>query len=129
NFGWTGTKGSSAAQIFVSCTVLVVGLPVSFCTYLGVDVDRREVPTIEGTSDSASLARVQQAFDDAGAIHCGYCNPCLFPSVTALLDSTTEPTLEEAKHYLDGNICRCTGYEQILEAVLLAAQAQKGADG
>ncbi|QLQ09212.1 MAG: (2Fe-2S)-binding protein [Nocardioidaceae bacterium] len=123
--GLTGTKVSCEAQICGACTVLVDGMPVSSCTYLGVDVDRREVTTIEGASDGEALGIVQQAFVDAGAIQCGYCTPGFVLAVTALLESIPAPTIEEAKHYLDGNICRCTGYEQILEAVLAAARSRK----
>jgi carbon-monoxide dehydrogenase small subunit len=120
--GLTGTKVSCGVQICGSCTVLVDGLPVSSCTYLGVDVDKRKVTTIEGLSNSESLDVVQRAFVDAGAIQCGYCTPGFVLAVRALLHANPEPTAEEAKHHLDGNICRCTGYEQILEAVLLAAR-------
>lgn len=121
--GLTGTKVSCEAQICGSCTVLVDGLPVSSCTYLGVDVDQREVTTIEGVSDGETLDVVQQAFVDAGAIQCGYCTPGFVLTVRSLLQANAEPTAEEVKHYLEGNICRCTGYEQIVEAVLVAARA------
>jgi carbon-monoxide dehydrogenase small subunit len=122
--GLTGTKVSCETQICGSCTVLVDRLPVSACTYLGVETDGRAVTTIEGASNGEALGVVQQAFIDAGAIQCGYCTPGYVLAVTALLESNPTPTHEEAKHYLDGNICRCTGYEQILDAVLLAAQSR-----
>ncbi len=124
--GLTGTKVSCEAQICGSCTVLVDGLPVSSCTYLGVDSDGREVTTIEGVGDHEALDVVQQAFIDAGAVQCGYCTPGFVLAVKSLLAENPDPTAEEAKHYLDGNICRCTGYEQILEAVLAAARALGG---
>lgn len=118
----TGTKVSCEAQICGSCTVLVDGKPVSSCTYLGVDVDGREVTTIEGVSEGEALDVVQQAFVEAGAIQCGYCTPGFVLTVKSLLEMNEEPSEEVAKHYLEGNICRCTGYEQILEAVLSAAR-------
>ena len=124
--GLTGTKVSCEAQICGSCTVLVDGLPVSSCTYLGVDSDGREVTTIEGVAEEDALDVVQQAFVEAGAVQCGYCTPGFVLAVRSLLAKNTDPTAEEAKHYLDGNICRCTGYEQILEAVLAAARTMRG---
>ena len=120
--GLTGTKVSCEAQICGSCTVLVDGFPVSSCTYLGVDSDGREVTTIEGVAAEDALDVVQQAFVEAGAVQCGYCTPGFVLAVKSLLTKNADPTAEEAKHYLDGNICRCTGYEQILEAVLDAAR-------
>ena len=123
--GLVGTKVSCGVQVCGSCTVLVDGLPVSSCTYLAVDVDARSVTTIEGvTPGGDGLDPVQQAFVEAGAIQCGYCTPGFVLAVTALLDEHEDPSDEEAKHFLDGNICRCTGYEQILEAVHLAGRAR-----
>lgn len=124
--GLTGTKVSCEAQICGSCTVLVQGLPVSSCTYLGVDSDGREVTTIEGVAKDDALDVVQQAFIEAGAVQCGYCTPGFVLAVKSLLAGNPDPSAEEAKHYLDGNICRCTGYEQILEAVLAAARTMRG---
>jgi carbon-monoxide dehydrogenase small subunit len=124
--GLTGTKVSCEAQICGSCTVLVDGLPVSSCTYLGVDADRREVTTIEGVSEDDALSVVQKAFIDGGAVQCGYCTPGFVLAVKSLLAQNPNPSVEETKHYLDGNICRCTGYEQILEAVLAAARTMQG---
>nr|PZN01347.1 MAG: hypothetical protein DIU77_01005 [Thermocrispum agreste] len=120
--GLTGTKVSCQAQICGSCTVLVDGRPVSSCTYLGVDTDGREVTTIEGIGTDDELDVVQKAFVDAGAIQCGYCTPGFVLAVKALLARNPDPSMEQAKHFLDGNICRCTGYEQILTAVLAAAR-------
>jgi carbon-monoxide dehydrogenase small subunit len=124
--GLVGTKVSCGVQVCGSCTVLVDGLPVSSCTYLAVDVDGRGVTTIEGVSPGeGSLGAVQQAFVEAGAIQCGYCTPGFVLAVTALLDEYENPTDDEAKHFLDGNICRCTGYEQILEAVHSAGSSRR----
>lgn len=116
--GLVGTKVSCGVQICGSCTVLVDGLPVSSCTYLAVEVDGRSVTTIEGISVPGSpLSPVQKALVDAGAVQCGYCTPGFVLASTALLDLHQDPTEAEIKHFLDGNICRCSGYEQILEAV------------
>jgi aerobic-type carbon monoxide dehydrogenase small subunit (CoxS/CutS family) len=123
DLGLTGTKVSCEAQICGSCTVLVDGMPVSSCTYLGVDCDGRQVTTIEGVGQDGALDVVQRAFVEAGAVQCGYCTPGFVLAVRSLLADNPDPSPEEAKDYLDGNICRCTGYEQILEAVLAAARA------
>ena len=126
--GLVGTKVSCGVQVCGSCTVLVGDLPVSSCTYLAVDVDGRAVTTIEGASpDGHSLGYVQRAFVEAGAIQCGYCTPGFVLAVMALLNEYENPSDDEIKHFLDGNICRCTGYEQILEAVHLAQNFRDGA--
>jgi aerobic-type carbon monoxide dehydrogenase small subunit (CoxS/CutS family) len=122
--GLRGTKVSCGVQICGSCTVLVDGLPVSSCTYLAVDVDQRQVLTIEGVApEGRESSVVQDAFVEAGAIQCGYCTPGYVLAVTALLNEDPDPSDDVAKHYLDGNICRCTGYGQILDAVHNAARA------
>lgn len=125
--GLPGTKVSCGVQVCGSCTVLIDGLPVSSCTYLGVQADGRVVTTIEGVSAAGEpLSLVQKAFIDAGAIQCGYCTPGFVLAVTALLERHRSPSDAEIKHFLDGNICRCTGYEQILEAVRRVAAAGVG---
>lgn len=122
--GLRGTKVSCGVQICGSCTVLVDGLPVSSCTYLAVDVDHREVTTIEGVApEGRESSVVQDAFIEAGAIQCGYCTPGYVLAVTAMLAEEPDPSEETARHYLDGNICRCTGYAQILDAVRIAARS------
>jgi carbon-monoxide dehydrogenase small subunit len=123
--GLRGTKISCEAQICGSCTVLVDGLPVSSCTYLAVDVDHREVTTIEGVApEGGEPSAVQNAFIDAGAIQCGYCTPGYVLTVTALLNEEPDPSDEVVRRYLDGNLCRCTGYGQILDAVRNASRAR-----
>lgn len=124
--GLYGTKVSCQAQVCGACTVLVDGAPVSSCTYLAVQVDGRTVTTIEGATLSAPGGSiVQQAFVSAGAIQCGFCTPGYVLAVTALLEDNPNPSDDQAKQFLDGNICRCTGYGQILEAVRAAASARE----
>lgn len=124
HLGLVGTKVSCGVQVCGSCTVLVDSLPVSSCTYLAVEVDGRSVTTIEGISTpGAPLSHVQKALVDSGAVQCGYCTPGFVLAATALLERNHAPTEPEIKHFLDGNICRCSGYEQILEAVTEAARA------
>jgi carbon-monoxide dehydrogenase small subunit len=121
DLGLLGTKVSCEVQVCGACTVLVDGLPISSCTYLAADVDGRQVTTIEGVASGGRLSVVQQALVDCAAVQCGFCTPGFVLAATALLAENPQPTRPEIQHYLEGNICRCSGYEQILEAVELAA--------
>ncbi len=117
----TGTKISCDAQVCGACTVLVDGLAVSACTYLAADADGREVRTIEGLAIDGQLSPVQQAFIDHAGFQCGFCTPGMLMAATSLLDEDPDPTREAVIHGLEGNLCRCTGYAQIIYAVLAAA--------
>lgn len=112
-----GTKRSCDVEVCGACTVLVDRLPVSSCTTLAVDVDGRSLTTIEGVERAGELSRVQQAFVDHAAMQCGFCTPGMVLATTALLEINPKPSEEEIRHFLRGNICRCTGYIKILEAV------------
>lgn len=112
-----GAKRSCDVEVCGACTALVDGLPVSSCTTLAVDVDGRSVVTIEGLQTHEGLSRVQQAFVDHSAVQCGFCTPGMVLATTALLEINPSPSEEEIRHFLRGNICRCTGYIKILEAV------------
>ena len=120
--GLTGTKLSCELEVCGACTVLVDGLPVSACTYLAVDIDGCDVTTIEGLGSERSLHPIQQAFVDKFAMQCGFCTPGFVLMTKALLDDRPSPAPEEVVDYMEGNICRCTGYRSILEAVLHAAE-------
>ncbi|HTE38705.1 MAG TPA: (2Fe-2S)-binding protein [Reyranella sp.] len=115
--GLKGTKRSCDVEVCGACTVLADGLPISSCTTLAVDVDGKSVLTIEGVAASGHLSRVQQAFVDHAGMQCGYCTPGMVLATTALFDHNPAPSEPEIRHYLRGNICRCTGYIKILEAV------------
>ena len=115
--GLKGTKRSCDVEVCGACTVLADGLPVSSCTTLAVDVDGKKVTTIEGVADAGQLSRVQQAFVDHAGLQCGFCTPGMVLATTALLEHNPAPSEADIRHYLRGNICRCTGYIKILEAV------------
>ncbi len=117
-FGLRGTKRSCDLGACGACTVLVDGLPASSCSTLAADVEGRSVVTIEGLGTPAALDPVQQAFVDHGAMQCGFCTPGMVLAVKALLSANPSPTEDEVRHYLRGNVCRCTGYVKIIEAVL-----------
>jgi carbon-monoxide dehydrogenase small subunit len=116
----TGTKQGCDKGDCGACTVLVDGQPVLSCLTLGTCVTGR-VTTIEGLQKGGALDVVQDAFDACGALQCGFCQPGMMLSARALLDEKPAPTVHEIREALSGNLCRCTGYTKILEAVLLAA--------
>lgn len=129
DLGLTGTKVSCALQVCGVCAVLVDGEPVSSCTYLAVDIDGREVVTVEGLAGADGLHPLQQAFVDHFALQCGFCTPGFLIMAKALLDRVPDPTQEEVVEHLEGNICRCTGYRPIVAAVLDAAARMTEARG
>ena len=122
----TGTKEACRCGECGSCTVLVDGRPVLSCSTLAVAVRNKKVITIEGLAKGGSLHPVQQAFIDTGAIQCGFCSPGMILMGMALLDVNPDPTEEEIKEHIGGNLCRCTGYVKIIEAIVLAAGRLRG---
>lgn len=116
-FGLTGTKKSCETGECGACTVLVDGKSVTSCLVLIGQVEGKEITTIEGLMKNGELDKIQKAFAENGAVHCGYCTPGMIMSVKALLDKNPLPTRGEIKEAISGNLCRCTGYEQIIEAV------------
>lgn len=118
----TGTKGACLEGECGSCTILLDGRPVNSCLTLALSVQGRRVMTIEGLSDGKRLAALQEAFLRTGAAQCGYCTPGLILSAYALLQQTPQPTEEELLTAMEGNICRCTGYKSIVEAIRIAAR-------
>ena len=125
--GLTGTKqGCSASGSCGACTVLVDGEPMLSCVTLAWSVRGRSITTIEGLAGGESLHPLQQAFLDYGAVQCGFCTPGIVISAKALLDKISDPSKEEIKEALAGNLCRCTGYVKIVEAVQAAAKLKQG---
>ena len=124
-----GVKRSCDLQVCGACTILVDGHAVSSCTYLAYEARGADVLTIEGLADGNTLHPMQQAFIDNGAFQCGFCTPGMILAAKSLLDETPRPSEEKVKEYMEGNICRCTGYRKILEAILDAAGKSDGASG
>ncbi|HZU17467.1 MAG TPA: (2Fe-2S)-binding protein [Candidatus Dormibacteraeota bacterium] len=116
----TAAKRGCDVQVCGACTVLVDGAPVSSCCYLAADVDRREVVTCEGLAHPGQKSKLQEAFIAVGAFQCGYCTPGMLVTATALLAEHPRPTREQVAEYMKGNLCRCTGYARIVDAILLA---------
>ena len=117
-----GAKRSCDVQICGACTVLVNGAPVSSCTYLACEVDGKRVETVEGLAQDGRLHPLQEAFIEHGAFQCGFCTPGMIMAAKALLEQHPRPTREDIVAYMNGNICRCTGYVKIVEAIEAAAQ-------
>jgi len=123
----TGTKSSCGVGSCGACTVLIDGKPVSACLTLAITVEGKNILTIEGLVKGTSLNPIQKAFIEHGAIQCGFCTPGMVMSAKALLDRNPRPTVSEIKEALEGNLCRCTGYIKIIDAVLAAAEEMKTA--
>jgi len=122
-FGLTGTKKSCGTGDCGSCTVLLNDKAIRSCTFLTCMVEGKEVTTIEGIeSTDGSLHPMQEAFMETGAVQCGYCTPGMILTGIALLKVNPSPNLDEVRLALSGNLCRCTGYKKINEAILLAAE-------
>ncbi len=115
----TGTKHGCELGECGACTVLVDGEPVLACLALPIELQGREITTVEGLARGPELSSLQEAFAELGAAQCGYCTPGVLLTAQALLDHNTSPTRDEIREALAGNLCRCTGYTKILEAVEL----------
>jgi aerobic-type carbon monoxide dehydrogenase small subunit (CoxS/CutS family) len=127
DMGLTGTKHGCELGECGTCTVLVDGEPVLSCLALPVEIRGRDIRTVEGMADGSRLHPLQQAFAELGAAQCGYCTPGILLTAEALLEDNPTPSRDEVRVALAGNLCRCTGYTKILDAVELAALRMKGA--
>jgi carbon-monoxide dehydrogenase small subunit len=121
--GLTGTNIGCDTSSCGACTVHVDGESVKSCTALAVQVDGAEVTTIEGLADGATMHPMQQAFQEEHGLQCGYCTPGMVMAAVSLLEEHPDPTEAEVREGLEGNLCRCTGYHNIVRAVLAAAKA------
>ncbi len=127
--GLTGTKKSCSEGECGACTVLMDGKPVASCLVLALDARGKEILTIEGLSEGERLHPVQEAFLKHGAIQCGFCTPGMVMSAKALLDENPNPTPAEVRRAISGNLCRCTGYQQIVDSILAASDAMAPCQG
>ena len=124
--GLTGAKRSCDVQVCGACTLLVDGRPVSACTTLAFEVRGRSVLTIEGLAEKdGKLHPLQEAFIEHGGFQCGFCTPGMILAAKALLDENPAPSEAELKHFMHGNICRCTGYKKIIESIMAAAKKMR----
>ena len=122
HLGLTGTKEGCGTGECGSCTILLDGDPVLSCLILAVDCQDRQVTTVEGLSGGEGLGAVQEAFLETGAVQCGFCTPGMVLATTALLTKKTTPDEKDIREALEGHLCRCTGYNKILEAVNTAVE-------
>jgi len=124
----TGTKHGCGLGDCGACTVILDGKPVNSCLVLAVQAHGREVLTIEGLAENGNLHPIQQAFVNKAAIQCGFCTPGMILSAKALLDENPKPSEREIRTAISGNLCRCTGYQKIVEAVQDAAKVIEGSE-
>ncbi|WP_237214105.1 (2Fe-2S)-binding protein [Falsiroseomonas oryziterrae] len=121
--GLTGTHVGCEHGVCGACTIRLDGAPVRSCLIFAVQADGHAIATVEGLAPTrGTLSVLQQAFQDAHGLQCGYCTPGILMTVSAFLEETPDPSEEEVRHALSGNLCRCTGYQHIVDAVLLAAR-------
>lgn len=124
----TGTHTGCDTTNCGACTVLLDGHPVKSCTVLAVQADGHEITTVEGLGTQSGLDAVQEGFKDEHGLQCGFCTPGMMLSARALLDENPDPTEDEVRFALSGNLCRCTGYQNIVKAVIWAAAKERGED-
>jgi aerobic carbon-monoxide dehydrogenase small subunit len=122
DLGLTGSKKGCDSGECGACTVLLDGLPILACITLACEVEGKKIDTIEGLAKGGRISPLQKAFIEHGAIQCGFCTPGMVLSASALLRNSPAPTVEEIKRSISGNLCRCTGYLKIVEAIHSAAQ-------
>jgi carbon-monoxide dehydrogenase small subunit len=121
----TGTHVGCEHGVCGACTVLLDGEPVRSCLLLAVSVDGHEITTVEGLASGDELSPVQQAFEDCHGLQCGFCTPGFLTTITAGMRATPDPTEDDAREMIGGNLCRCTGYQNIVAAVLRAAELSR----
>ena len=124
--GLTGTKEACAEGECGACSILLDGRLVASCLIFAVEADGKSITTVEGLARPGAPHPLQQAFVAHGAVQCGFCIPGMLVAAQALLDQTARPTEAEIRHAISGNLCRCTGYQKIVQAIAAAAQAMAG---
>jgi aerobic-type carbon monoxide dehydrogenase small subunit (CoxS/CutS family) len=124
--GLTGTHVGCEHGVCGACTIRLDGAPVRSCLIFAVQAEGHDIRTVESLGAPGSLSVLQQAFQDTHGLQCGYCTPGILMTVSAFLEENADPTEDEVRHALSGNLCRCTGYQHIVDAVLLAARRIRG---
>ncbi|MDP7240680.1 MAG: (2Fe-2S)-binding protein [Dehalococcoidia bacterium] len=125
DLGLTGTKRGCGRGNCGTCTILVDGKAVNSCLVLALDMVGRSIVTIEGLAQDGSMHPIQEAFVRYGAVQCGYCTPGLIMATKAFLEKNPKPSEEEVRSAISGNICRCTGYAKVIDAILAVAEGRK----
>ncbi len=123
--GHTGVKEGCGTGDCGACTILLNGKPVTSCLVLAVSANGKSITTVEGIAQDGKLHPVQQAFVEYGAVQCGFCTPGFIVNAVALLNENPNPDIDTIRYWLAGNLCRCTGYQKIIKAVLAAAEAMR----
>ena len=126
NFNLPGSKLGCDVGDCGACTVIVDGLPVNSCLMLAAQAEGRDILTIEGLATMENVHPIQKAFEDCSSLQCGFCGPGVIMSAKALLDQNPNPSVPEIRDALSGNLCRCTGYVKMIEAILLAGRGMRG---
>ena len=121
----TGTKRSCQEGQCGTCTVLIDGKPINSCLYLAVEAQGKDILTIEGLAKGGVLDQIQKSFVQKGGIQCGFCTPGILTTVVPFLEQNPDPSEEEIREAISGNLCRCTGYQHIVDAIKLAAQKMR----
>ena len=124
--GLTGTKEGCSTGSCGSCTVLIDNAAVNSCLVIAAEVEGKDIVTIEGLAQEGKLHPLQQAFIDAGGVQCGFCTPGIILAAKAFLDSNPHPTELEIRQGISGNLCRCTGYDKIVRAIMNVSRSQRG---
>ena len=123
--GLTGAKRSCDVEVCGACTLLVDGRPVSSCTLPAFEARGKQVQTIEGLAENGKLHPLQDSFIEHGGFQCGFCTPGMILAAKVLLEENPDPSEDEIKHFMHGNLCRCTGYKKIIESILAAAKKMR----
>lgn len=124
--GYTGTNVGCESSLCGACTIHLDGDAVKSCTLLAVQADGKSIDTVEGLADNGEFHPIQESFQEEHGLQCGYCTPGMMMTATAYLDAEPTPDRDEIRHALEGNLCRCTGYQNIVNAVESAADKMKG---